>query len=110
MAIDPCMSSLFVSKPSSLLTMHAENGKKIREAAGIFEYVRAKALGLTFIPCYAVSDSAADTIVDLAATLGVSRLLLGSPQRRSLLDLLRGNIIRQVFSLLPDNIHLLVHG
>jgi hypothetical protein len=57
-----------------------------------------------------VSDSAADTIVDLAATFGVSRLILGSPQRSTLLNLLRGNIIRHVADLLPDNIHLLVYA
>ena len=50
------------------------------------------------------------TIVDLAATLGVGRLILGSPQRSSLVNLLRGNIIRQVSSLLPENIHLLVYA
>jgi hypothetical protein len=80
------------------------------EALGIFDYVRSKASALTFIPCYAVSDSAADTIVDLAATLGVSRLLLGSPQRRTLINILRGDIIRQVSNLLPENIHLLVYA
>ena len=44
----------------------------------------------------------------LTATLGVARLILGSPQRSSLLNLLRGNILRQVSRLLPENIHLLV--
>jgi amino acid transporter/nucleotide-binding universal stress UspA family protein len=80
------------------------------DASKIFAHVREHAPDLSFIPCYAVSDSAADTIVDLAATFGVSRLILGSPQRSSLLHLLRGNIIRQVSSLLPDNIHLLVYA
>jgi len=80
------------------------------EAKQVFEYAQAKAGGLAVVPCYAVSDSAADTIVDVAATLGVSRLILGSPQRATLLNLLRGNIIRHVSSLLPDNIHLLVYA
>jgi nucleotide-binding universal stress UspA family protein len=78
----------------------------------IFDYarVKAEASGVAMIPCYAVSDSAADTIVDLAATFGASRLILGSPQRSTLLNLLRGNIIRNVSNLLPDNIHLLVYA
>src|SRR5206468_3797447 len=80
------------------------------DAKRIFDYVRTKADGIPVIPCYTVSDSAADTIVDVAATLGVSRLILGSPQRSTLLNLLRGNIIRQVSNLLPDNIHLLVYA
>ncbi len=79
-----------------------------REATEVFKYAESTASGLRIIPCYSVSDSAADTIVDLAATLGVSRLVLGSPHRSSLLNVLRGNIIRQVSSLLPENIQLLV--
>jgi nucleotide-binding universal stress UspA family protein len=79
-------------------------------AKEIFEHAQTKATGLSVRPCYAVSDSAADTIVDFAATLGVSRLILGAPQRRSVLHLLRGNIIRQVSELLPENIHLLVYA
>lgn len=80
------------------------------EAAEIFRYAESKAGPAQVFPCYVVSDSAADSIVDLAATLGVARLILGSPQRSSLLNLLRGNIIRQVSGLLPDNIHLLVYA
>lgn len=80
------------------------------EACEIFNYADDKAGGGRVIPCYSVSDSAADTIVDLAATLGVARLILGTPQRSSLLNLLRGNIIRQVSGLLPENIHLLVYA
>lgn len=80
------------------------------EAKTVFESAQAKADQQAIIPCYAVSDSAADTIVDLAATLGVSRLILGSPQRNTLLNLLRGDIIRNVSALLPNNIHLLVYA
>jgi amino acid transporter/nucleotide-binding universal stress UspA family protein len=80
------------------------------DAQQIFKYAQGKAGGIPILPCYVVSDSAADTIVDVAATLGVSRLILGAPQRSTLLNLLRGNIIRQVSDLLPDNIHLLVYA
>ncbi len=80
------------------------------DACEIFNYANRQAGSGTVIPCYSVSDSAADTIVDLAATLGVARLILGSPQRSSLINLLRGNIIRQVSGLLPENIHLVVYA
>ncbi len=80
------------------------------EAREIFTYAREKANGVVILPGYAVSDSAADTIVDFAATVGASRLLLGSPARSGLVNLLRGNIIRQVSSLLPEDIHLLVYA
>lgn len=80
------------------------------EAKAIFEHAKSKANGVAILPGYAVSDSAADTIVDFAATVGASRLLLGAPARSGLVNLLRGNIIRQVSDILPDSIHLLVYA
>jgi amino acid transporter/nucleotide-binding universal stress UspA family protein len=60
--------------------------------------------------CYAVSPSAAETIVDVAATLGASRVILGAPQRNALINLLRGNVIRDVSHSLPEDIDLLVYA
>jgi len=80
------------------------------EAMEIFSYAAEKADGHTVLPCYAVSDSPADTIVDIAATVGASRLLLGAPQRNALINMLRGNLIRQVSDLLPEDIHMLVYA
>lgn len=79
-----------------------------KEAREIFESLRDKGLGDTIIPCYAVSDAPAHTIADLASTIGAERLLLGAPQRSSFLHILRGNIVREVAQLLPDDITLLV--
>jgi len=79
-----------------------------RQAKEIFESLRGKGLGEWIIPCYAVSDAPAHTIADLASTIGAERVLLGAPQRNSLLHMLRGNIIREVAALLPDDITLLV--
>ena len=81
------------------------------EAGIIFRYAKNKVDGkATVLPCYAVSDSAAGTIVDVAATVGASRLLLGAPNRNSVLNLLRGNIVREVSGLLPEEIDLLVYA
>lgn len=80
------------------------------EAMQIFEYAAEKADGHTVLPCYAVSDSTADTIVDIAATIGASRLLLGAPQRNMLINMLRGNLIRKVSDQLPEEIHMLVYA
>ena len=80
------------------------------EATAIFSYAKKKAEGHTMLPCYAVSDSAADTIVDIAATVGASYLILGAPQRNMIVNLLRGNIIRNISSILPEEIHLLVYA
>ena len=60
--------------------------------------------------CYAVSPSAAETIVDVAAMLGASRVILGAPQRSALINLLRGNVIREVSNSLPEEIDLLVYA
>jgi len=80
------------------------------EAFKIFEYAAEHADGHTVLPCYAISESPADTIVDIAATVGASRLILGAPQRNALVNMLRGNIIRQVSDTLPEDIHLLVYA
>jgi len=80
------------------------------EASQIFAEAKRKAENVTPLFCYAVSPSAAETIVDVAATLGVSRVILGAPQRHALTHLLRGNVIREVSNLLPEEIDLLVYA
>jgi amino acid transporter len=81
-----------------------------QEASAIFKYASEKADGIRMLPCYAVSDSAADTIVDIAATVGASRLIVGAPQRNMLVNLLRGNIIKAISDILPEEIHFLVYA
>ncbi len=81
-----------------------------QEARDIFVQARAQATGHPVFPCYAVSDAVAHTIVDITATLGASHLILGAPERRGLVHLLRGNIIREISDNLPEDIHLLVYA
>jgi nucleotide-binding universal stress UspA family protein len=78
------------------------------QARDVFLTAKSKASGHPVFPCYAVSDSVADTIVDIAATLGASYLILGAPERKGLAYLLRGNIIRDIANNLPEDISLLV--
>ena len=80
------------------------------EASAIFNYANEKADGVQILPCYAVSDSAADTIVDITATVGASRLIVGAPQRNLLVNLLRGSIIKNISDILPEDIHFLVYA
>jgi amino acid transporter/nucleotide-binding universal stress UspA family protein len=80
------------------------------EASTIFAEAKRKAENVTPLFCYAVSPSAAETIVDVAATLGASRVILGAPQRSGLINLLRGNVIREVSNSLPEEIDLLVYA
>jgi amino acid transporter/nucleotide-binding universal stress UspA family protein len=81
-----------------------------REASAIFAEAKRKAANITPLFCYAVSPSAAETIVDVAATLGASRVILGAPQRSALIALLRGDVIREVSDSLPEDIGLLVYA
>ena len=80
------------------------------EARAIFSYAFKHANGYPVLPCYAVSDAPAETIVDITATMGASELLLGAPTRSGLAALLSGNIVRNVSDLLPEDIHLLIYA
>jgi amino acid transporter/nucleotide-binding universal stress UspA family protein len=80
------------------------------EASTVFAEAKHKASDNPPLFCYAVSPSAAETIVDVAATLGASRVILGAPQRNALINLLRGNVIREVSHSLPEDIDLLVYA
>ncbi len=62
------------------------------------------------VPIYVVSDHPAGTILDLAATLGIDMLFLGSPHRTRLVSLLKGNVVTEVARSLPENIQLIIHG
>jgi amino acid transporter/nucleotide-binding universal stress UspA family protein len=88
-------------------------GRKWQEdedASKIFHEAKQKAGDQQPLFAYAVSPSAAETIVDVAATLGASRVILGAPQRSALINLLRGNVIREVSNSLPEEIDLLVYA
>jgi amino acid transporter/nucleotide-binding universal stress UspA family protein len=80
------------------------------EASAVFEAAKQQAGDHQPLFAYAVSPSAAETIVDVAATLGASRVILGAPQRGALIKLLRGNVIREVSNSLPEEIDLLVYA
>jgi nucleotide-binding universal stress UspA family protein len=66
--------------------------------------------GVPVVPVFAVSDDPASTIVDLAATIGVDILMVGSASRNSLVQLLKGNVVTEVARNLPGNIQLVIHG
>jgi nucleotide-binding universal stress UspA family protein len=89
---------------------HKRKWQEDDEAREIFAQARAKADGHPVFPCYAVSDSVADTIVDITATMGASFLILGAPERMGLVSLLRGNVVREISKILPEDIHLLIYA
>jgi hypothetical protein len=47
---------------------------------------------------------------DIAATLGVSRLIVGAPRRNAFQNIMRGNLVRELSNLLPDEIDMLVYA
>jgi amino acid transporter len=100
---------LFVrSVPVMTETDNQRKWQEDEEARELFTHARIKAGAHPVFPCYAVSDSISDTIADITATIGATHLILGAPERGSLVHLLRGSIIREISDSLPQDIHLLV--
>ena len=72
---------LFVREQSFMTEQDAKRKwQEDPEASQIFSEAKAKAADKPPLFCYAVSPSAAETIVDIAATLGASRVIVGAPQ------------------------------
>jgi len=65
---------------------------------------------VSVVPMYAVSDDPAGTILDLSATIGVDILMLGTSHRRTLVSLLKGDVVTAVAKNLPENIQLVIYG
>lgn len=78
------------------------------EACRIFDYAKDKASQVDLKFFYEVSDSPVETIVNVAERLHVSRLILGRPRHSVMLQLLRGNIVREISEVLPPDIDLIV--
>ena len=84
-----------------------ENDAKALEVMGEMKKAAAtEKVALT--PVYCTANKASDMIVELAATLGADLVILGGTRRGVLVNLLRGDTVREVSSQLPDEIPLLV--
>ncbi len=59
---------------------------------------------------YSISDSPAETIIDIAATFGADTVVLGGSRRAALVNLLKGNVVTRVAANLPESMHLIVIG
>ena len=77
-------------------------------ACEIFDYAKESSHEMMIKFFYVVSDSPADAIVDMAKSLHVSRLIVGRPRQSIMMQVLRGNVIREISELLPSEIDLLV--
>ena len=78
------------------------------EAQMVFRAVKSIAGDVEVITIYAVSDDAAWTILDNAAIAGVDLLILGQSRRGSLTRLLRGNLMQEPATNLPEEIRLMI--
>lgn len=80
------------------------------DARRLFSRLEREAADLKVHKLYSISDAPAETITDLAATFGVDTVILGGSKRAKLVNLLKGNVVTQVASSLPDTIRLVVVG
>jgi amino acid transporter len=80
------------------------------DAKVLFNRLEADGRGLKVNKLYSVSDSPADTIIDIAATFGVDSVVLGGSRRATLVNLLKGNVVARVAANLPESMHLIVIG
>jgi amino acid transporter len=80
------------------------------DAKVLFTRLETDARGLNVNKLYSVSDSPADTIIDIAATFGVDSVVLGGSRRATLVNLLKGNVVARVAANLPESMHLIVIG
>jgi nucleotide-binding universal stress UspA family protein len=106
------VKELAVNLPGLLANQERPRWQDDRQAAAIMNGVLelSESAGVRVLPVYAVSDDPAATILDLSATLGVDILMLGAPHRRTLVTLLKGNVVTEVAAKLPENIQLLIYG
>jgi nucleotide-binding universal stress UspA family protein/L-asparagine transporter-like permease len=80
------------------------------DAKALFTRLQTEAVGLKVNKLYSVSDSPAETIIDIAATFGVDSVVLGGSRRATLVNLLKGNVVARVAANLPESMHLIVIG
>lgn len=69
-----------------------------------------EAANVQILPVYACASNISLTIADVASTMGVDLLILGSPRRSTLIKILRGNVVQEVAQVLPENIRLIIYG
>ncbi|MGA2864065.1 MAG: amino acid permease [Verrucomicrobiota bacterium] len=80
------------------------------QARALFSRLESESRGLHVDKLYSISDSPADTIIDIAATFGVDSVVLGGSRRAALVNLLKGNVVTRVAANLPESMHLIVIG
>lgn len=78
------------------------------EAIEVFSYAQKRADPALTHYYYCVSDSKADMIAAYAMRLEVSQLYMSMPKKGPMLQVLLGNLVREVSKILPEEIELFV--
>lgn len=79
-----------------------------QKACEVFDYAKdfLHRIPIRFI--YTISDSAADSIVQIAKDLEISRIILGMPRSSKIFLWLKGNVVLEVNNKLPKTIDLII--
>ncbi len=101
----------FRERGESMATETMNLGKD-KEAQDIFASAKkiCDEAGVPMVPLYFVHDSPAEMVLDQAATLGVDAVVMGVSKRGALWKTLRGDVLQEVISYLPESIPLLIHA
>lgn len=78
------------------------------EACKIVDFLVRLSLEMQIRFLYSVSDSAVDTVLDVAKNTKVSRLILGLSRKNRILQLLQGNFISNIGKNLSPNIDMVI--
>jgi amino acid transporter len=70
----------------------------------------AQAQGVFVIPIWAISDNAARTIAHAAQSLRCDAVMMGVSQRSAIYHMLRGNVLRGLTRILPENYKIITVG
>ncbi len=84
--------------------------ERSRRSLSLFTRLEAEAQGQNVHELYSVSDSPADTLIDIAATFGANTVILGGSKRAALVNLLKDNVVARVAANLPGPMRLIVVG
>ena len=70
----------------------------------------ATAYDITVVPIWTISGNAAATLAEAASALGVDALMVGVSQRTAIYHMLRGNVVRALTTILPDQVRIITVG
>lgn len=65
-------------------------------------YEQAQAQGVTLVPVWRIAQSASKAIAETARGMGVTAVMLGVSQRTAIYHMLRGNVLKGLAKLLPE--------